>query len=579
MRKLVLLMLTTALLVGAVAMPTAAAPQEALTRLADYYPADTVLFFASRTDGDFIATLETVTDKISGALPAGSIPDLSDSLDMAAQQIDPEGDFESVFGPWLGDTMAFGIPEFNMRGSDQPVIVALEITDADAAEAFLESSGALETYSRDEEDGYTLFSPMNRQAGQPFVILRDDIALLSINADIVATGGLQDSPLSANDAFISTVNQLPASEYNMVFYNDYGQLVSAMMPTLMDNSISGSMPPLPDFYSDVFDALGPQAYGATIIDGRSLTLDFVATFTDTSVFDQFGGISTEGMEPVDPAFARFIPSGTPLVIQVNGADRTYAAQMESLNAMFDSFMEQGVLDEDDLQEFKQGVFALETGIRGVTGLEPGEIFDWMTGDLAIYLGLSPRASDASSIMDIMGDLPVDFAVTLEATDPAAASAVVEGLANGLADLPAEGLSVSREDVNGANALVFSFAGQGVPFPIELLVAANDDIFTFGTRRYVSFALNPGEGLDTDPAYLESVGTLLPDSASILYLSGAGLQPLADIMMLADDSRSTERDAETLSAVLDLISSASISTNILDEGGFSSVARLVWTLPE
>lgn len=580
MRKLVLLMLTTALLVGAVAMPTAAAPQEALTRLADYFPAESVIYAAVRTDGDFIATLETVTEKLNDALPAGAaIPDLSDALDMAAQELNPDGDFASVFGTWLGGAAAIGIPTYEPRSSEQPVIVAIEITDADAAEAFLESSGALETYSRDEQDGYTLLSPMTRRAGQPFVIIRDDVALLSINADIVATGGLQDSPLSATDAFVNTVNLLPESEYNVVFFNDYGRLIGAMMDNFatFESDFSGETA-MADMYTDLFAAIGPQAYGATILNERSLTIDLVATYADTTVFEQFGGLTTEGMEPVDAAFAGFIPAGTPLVIMSNTADRTYEDQMEQLNTLFDSFMAQGMLDEDDLREFKQVIFALETGIRGLTGLEPSEVFDWMTGDMALYLGLSPSASDASSLMDVIGDLPVDFAVTLEATDPAAASAVVEGLANGLEDLPAEGLTVSREDINGTNALVFTISGQGMPFEIELLLAANDSIFTFGTRRYVTFALNPGEGLDTDPAYLEAAATLVPNSAAILYLSGAGLQPITDIMVLADDSRSTQREAESLSAVLDLISSASISASI--DGGFTySSMRMVWTLPE
>ncbi|MBK8022354.1 MAG: hypothetical protein IPK19_13250 [Chloroflexi bacterium] len=98
-------------------------------------------------------------------------------------------------------------------------------------------------------------------------------------------------------------------------------------------------------------------------------------------------------------------------------------------------------------------------------------------------------------------MPVDFTVTLEATDPATARALVDGLANGLEDPPVEEVSVTREDIGGANALVITVNSSDVPFPLELVLAANDQVFSIGTRHYVTFVA--GRGLDTDPAFQES----------------------------------------------------------------------------
>ncbi|MCK6581146.1 MAG: DUF3352 domain-containing protein [Anaerolineae bacterium] len=577
MRKLLILMAAALILIGAFALPASAVPVDDLTQLAAYFPEDTALFAVTRTDDDFVAQLDAVLVQISAVMPPDSLPvkSLSEALNMMAQEFDPEGDFAGVFRTWLGDTLAFGLTDASAlggRGGDAPpVIIAVEITDATLAEEYMMMTGALENYSRDEMEGYVLYAPMTRRAGQPFVIFRDDVLLISLEAGNVETGGLQDSPLSANDTFLATLAQLPAAEYNAVVYNNLPAILQGMA------DLDEVMEEMPRLFHELFAAVGPQAYGATILDGRSMTLDAVVTYADTSMLDAMG-MSMVGREPVDPTFVRHIPAGTPLVIHANNAGFDYAVQIAVMRSLIEQMVDQGMGSQDDKQQAEAAIFAFETGIRGLTGLEPETAFGWMTGDVALYLGLTPRAADASSLFAIVSALPVDFAFTLEATDPAAAQALVDGLANGLKDLPVEEVTISREDIAGANALVVTVNTPDLPFPIELIMAANDEVFSLGTRRYVTFALAPGEGLDTDPAYQEAAANLLPNSSTVLYAAGAGLQPLARLAQMEDNSSSTRRDGEALGAVLGLISSASISV-ALDDTGTAATERLVWTLPE
>ncbi|MBK8027289.1 MAG: DUF3352 domain-containing protein [Chloroflexi bacterium] len=576
MRKLLLTLAVALVLIGALALPAAATPVSQLTALAEYFPDQTPLFAAVRTDDDYVALLDSVVAKLGAVLPSGSLPvdSLSGALDMMSQSFDPEGDFESIFRSWLGDTLAAGIVDASTLNERTPsMIIAAEITDAALAEEYMMATGALERYSREERDGFVLYSPMSRMAGQPFVMFRSDVMLISVEAGNVESGGLQSTPLSASETFTSTLASLPAAEYNGVIYNNLPVILQAMMES---GEMGQMMDEMPGMYMDMMSAVGPQAYGATILDGRSLTIDLVSTYTGESTMEVLG--VSMNSEPVDPTFARFIPAGTPLVIHANNASFNYGTQIDLMRTMFSELIEQGMGEEEDLRELEQVIFAFETGVRGLTGLEPEEAFGWMTGDVAMYLGLTPRAADASSLFAIISALPVDFAVTLEATDPAAAQALVDGLANGLENLPVDEVSVTREDIGGANALVITVNSSDVPFPLELVLAANDQVFSMGTRRYVTFAMQPGEGLDTDPAFQEAAATLLPNASAVLYAAGEGLQPLARLAQMEDNPSSTRRDGEMLEAFFNLVSSSSISA-AMDETGTVATGRMVWTLPE
>lgn len=566
MRKLFALLIVTVALIGAVFVPVAAAPAADVAQLAAYFPEDTALFAAARTDDDFIATLDTVVGTLAEALPRGSLPVSSarELLNFLSISVDPEGDFDSVFRSWLGDTAVVGILSFETgRGSDPATILAAEITDQAGAEMYLEATGVTEGYTREERDGAVIYTPRLRMGGQPFVIVREDALLISMGADNVEAAGVQSAPLSENAAFIDTLARLPQASYNAVIYNDFVNIFNQM----------SAAAPLPEEFAALYGALGPQVYGATIVDGRSLTIDVVATYTDLAALEAVSG-DMSATSPVDMALADHVMAGTPLVILANNG--AGAQPLEQLETVIESFSEQGMMTEQDMRDFRQGLFFIETGIRGITGMEPDDVFGIFAGDVALTLGLSAAASDAADMAALGESLPVEFGLIAVPTDGAMAEALVEGLATNLSDFVAENLTIARDEIGGANALVLTVeASADTPFPIELVIATNGDVIAAGTRRTVEFALAPaaGAGLSSDPAFIEAMATLLPDSIAIAYAAGEGFQPLARVV--AADSNSS--DGENLGILLSLISSASISsTQVTDNAAF---ARLVWTLPE
>ncbi len=574
MRKLFVLLAAVAVLVGALVVPVTASTPAELTRLAEYYPSDTLLFAAIRTDDDFIAELDSLVGTLADTLPSGTLPvsSLREILNFASMSIDPEGDFDSVFRSWLGDSASIGVLDFDMTGaSSAPFIVAVEINDQASTEIFLEANGVIDGFTREEVDGAIVFTPMMRMGDQGVVVIRDDVLLLALELDDLAIAGMQSDPLSGVEAFSSTIARLPEESYNAVIYNDFGALLAKSMEF---NEAMSTMQ-MPPSYLEALEAIGPQVYGATILDGRSLTIDLVATYDDMAALQAVAGMTMSmTTEPIDPTFASHIPAGTPLVIIANNS--VGGQPIAQLEALIDSFATQDMFTESDERQARQAIFALETGIRGITGLEADEVFGLFTGDIAATLGLSAAASDASSLEGLASAMPVEFAIIAEATDAAKFAELVEGLATGLTDLPVEEVTIGRSDVAGSNGLVITIKGDNMPFTIEIVIASNEDVFAIGTRRAVQFALAPtaGAGLDSDPAYIEAAGYLLADPVSIAYAAGGGFQPLARLLAANEFS---EREGESLAAVLNLISSASVSAVAIGED--SSVARLVWTLPE
>jgi hypothetical protein len=577
MRKISALSLTLLLLFGALTAPAAAVPPDDLTQLAVWFPEETPLFIAVRTDDGFIETLDGVVGVLNRTLPPGTLPfsSLNAALDMASAPFAPQGTFQSVFRSWLGDTAAIGIlsaPDLNSSDSP-PVLAAIAITDRDGAIAYLDRVGSLRRYAREERDGAIIYSPMLRMAGQPFYIFRENVLLIGIEADNVTTAGVQASALAASQKFRDAIALLPQPSYNAIIYNDVAALLSATpdFAEMMESNLGG--------IGSLFSAIAPQVYGATIVNGRSLTLDITISYADISVLEQLGGVALPGeIPPTDPAFARYIPAGTPLLILANNAAGTQP--IAQLDRVIDQLEQSGAFSEREIREVRQAVFALRTGIRAVSGLEAEEAFAWMSGDIALTLGLSSTALNAANPDGLLAALPVEFAFIAEAVDPAGAAALVAGLTNALRDLPSEQITIIEQTFDGTPALGFAIKTPDLPFTVELFLASDDEVFVFGTRDAVAFALDPvaGAGLDTDPAYVEALRGILPDAVAIAYASGTPFLPLADMLARQEDF-SLSRDGQNLGAALRLINSSSISSTVLTTDTYSAMARLVLTLPE
>ena len=580
MRKLTLLLLSI-LIAGVFALPVAAVPIADLTTLADYFPEDAPFFAAFSIDDEHIDTIDALIEQVASTLPDAESASLRDALDMLVSSIDRGSTFDESIRPWLGDVAAFGfMPLAQTDRFNNPIaLIAVSITDREAAETYFNEAAPSDAFEVTEEDGYTLYE---EEDGNRHFVFRDDVILLASDLSALEDGAVQETALSAADAFNAAVDMLPESSYNGVIYLD--------TPALVETAMLASMKDMMDEFDDVelfgqqmqtamqmIDFYEAQAIGLTILDDRSLTLDFAAPVNaaalDGFMVDPFQYTTT----PVNLDLARFIPAGMPLVSFGTNLRDAYDATLENFASLIEMQQDMGGEMEGDFEDFETAIWGLEFVVRGITGLELREdILEWMDGTYAFYLGLSPAASDASNVFAALQTLPVDFGLVVEVTDNAGAQTLMAGLVSNLANLPAsaaEDVTITTEQINGADAISIVMETDSMPETVELMIGGNDEVFVLGTRRAVEAALNPGNGLDADPAFAEALQYALADTYSLFYLSGEGLLPIARLMESAGGD--AEEGAAAVEGVFSLISSASFSAVLVDDG---VVGRGVLTLP-
>lgn len=575
MKRLVFVLGIIGLVFGLVALPVAA--QDAAqggtaeyTTLAQYFPGDTPLYASFRTDEAFVQTLDDLAARIGSVLPGGMMSgSLQELLDQVASAVKPGGTFADTIRPWLGDVAAIGVYTLDDTGYVPPLTIAIRITDQNAAESFFDALPNADRYTLSEGDGYTLYSPDSSVSSDPYYVFRSDVALITGDEALAQSGGVLASSLAQNDALGTALDLLPAPQYNGVMYVD----TPAIMTNAMQDrtSATGMNMNAMGAFSSMFDVIQPQAFGFTILNDNALTID-VASPLAQGESDMFNAMMAR--QPVDLSFAQYIPAGTPLVIHSTDLYDGYKNALDQLQNLAKSLPKNSGMSSNDIDT---AVFGLNFVIRGLTGLQADDALGWMTGDYALYLKFSPEFSDSPNLDSAPSSLPVDFGVAFAVTDADAVQNLYDGLSESLSSFAGENATVTHETLgSGDDTLVLTFDNSDMPFPVELLIAKNNDVFVIGTRRMVNAALAPQNGLDNDATFGDASATLLDNPTVVFYLEGNSLQPFARALINSSSS-SDQRDGANLKAILGLIHSATISANIEpDQSG--SVTRLVWTLP-
>lgn len=596
-RLLVIILLLGALGIISV-MPALATPVSELNALARYYPSDTPIFAAVRTDDAFFSELDGILAKIAAALPPGTVPPLTvvEAFDMALAEANPPLNFQQDIRPWLGDTMAFGVLEIPAQegatsqmlrsrafDDDAPVLVAVAITDRAAVTDFFVNgmtAGDVE-FERSDEASYTLITPVEDE--KTTIVIRDDVLFVTNRPDSATT--IPDGSLASSAAFNETFALLPGDDYNVSVFMDFGAFLEAGMVNDPDAQ------ELMGLFGGMFSAIGPQAWGATLLDGVSLTLDAAQRITDASAFEQLG-LPLTSMKAINPAFAAHIPAGATLSIHSTDLNRSIGSLYDFLEKQIASMREMGVGDSDNLDEAAQGIAQVENTFTTFTGLDlRSDVLGWMTGDYALFIMPSPDL-DVRSRFGIFRAFPVDFGLAVEVTDPAAAARTVQGLTEGaerIAALAAEQegtstpnraqITISSETMMGAEVTVIRISGGNSPWPVELLMGANDEVMALGTRYAVQSILGRDGGLPSNAAYTRAQDYVLANAYSLGYFGPQSLLPLADLITAFADADDTEaaRNAESARSLINLFQSASASQSVDAEG--NAISRLVLTLSE
>ena len=597
MRRVLLVGLSLALVLGAVVAPAAAVPAADLTTLADYFPADTAVYFSIRTDEGFIDELDTLVDTVRDSLPRGIVPPftLRDALDeVMAEAFGEDATFDNTIRTWLGDTVAVGVlnlDEAMMGGmrDEPPMLIALDVTDRDAAEAFILQSYAandVEVASEDKGD-YTVLIP--ESPSNAFFALGDDVLLLTPERDLLPTNS-DFLSLADNTEFTDSVAALPASDYNAILALDLQDMVSQSYDMMMSQSeMMGPSAEMLAALQPLYEDYPRQTLGLTILNDRSLTIDFSQSALDyAALSDTFLGNITPLLDapPVDVAFAAHVPADAPFAIQGAGFGDSVAYFIDVFSAAMELGMQQSLMmnqtdggvdnvpamvqdmDANDIRAF------IDLSFSGMTGLDLEEdVLPYLNGNAVAFGRALP--SEATN-------MTVDGAMVFEVTDAEAMQGIMDQLVEALdryeADYTNEGgVLVLPGVIRGFFPERFQEDLDAEP-TFDFLIGLNDDVFVLGSREAVEFVLSgEGDSLADDPAYIEAQATFLEGSQQVGYVGFGPIRTLLEQVVAALDNGSRDQGVGAALMVLDAVSSASYSAHINPDG--SSIGRMVLTLSE
>ncbi len=607
-----LLMVLLALVVGATVVPVAvASPLEDILALAQYFPAETPVLIGFRTDDAVIEELDALVARIAEGLPPGTVPpfSLEALLDAGiAEAFGSDATFENTIRPWLGDTAAVGVlsleETFGMgmmgqsmgsgaalqTATDAPALIAVSVRDREAAEAFMKDlipeSGGM-TVRRNNPAGFTVYIPRQTTDGM-IIAIGDDVALITNQEDLPAlTGDFQS--LGDNPDFAATAALLPETLYNAVALLNVGDTFSQMFQTMLDAGM------MPAESMDMFEMLMPiyenfpmQAVGLTLLDERSLTIDFAQTAFDYSMLgDALGGIvPPTSFEPVDLSFTENIPADAPFFIQGTQFGTLLDYALDAFGVAFEIGIQQATAmpgASAEIPPFVRNIDAaqfrafVELAFAGFTGLNLTEdVIPYLNGNSAVFGRVLPAGEDEDNFT-------VDTAVVIEVTDAAAMQSIYDELLGSLEAYEAEfteedGVIVLPGLIRGFFPPEFPKATLEAP-EYDFLIGLSDDVFAFGSRPAVEFALDAaGESIADDPNFVTAQQFLLPDAETIGYLNMDAVSELAQGMLaMFPDAAGSMGEAEQALMLLDLFDSASVSSVLNDDG--SALSRLVVTLAE
>jgi len=516
-KKLLLFLVVVSLL--SLSVLSAGAQSANPASMAQYFPANTELFFSMRTDDAFVAEVDAIFADVLAKIPAElGIPpiSLSTGIDLALAE---QGTNLAELRTWLGDSFALGITDLAVIADDDPgnddtalAIFALAINDQAAFDAFLQSVGGEEFAQapRIEQDGFIVYTAPETADDEVVVAIGSDVVLIQVNSTALPFG-FADS-LASNADYQSISDALPAASYNALGYINLPAFFAGAME-------SASSSDLEDLAALGFDptAVGGAAFGMTILDGRTFTMDFAQSI-DSQVID------VTALPTVDLAFASNIPAGAELVM--HGTDLS-----SSLRGMLETISEIAPEGEPDpVEQLTQGINAIGLDLEA-------DILSWTKGNYAAYVDLDTDAvlAAVSANSPNFDTLPVDMGVLLEATDKDAAERLATSLGNTLTGILAQEEMVTVSASTVGDVPVTSISGvipvDGAALPFEMTLGANSEAFFFSTRGGAEFLVGNEPGLNTDPVFNDAAQYFLPNPYLVLYTNDTGFLTILTVPTL------------------------------------------------
>ncbi len=528
MRRLITRMITAFILLSVLAAsvvlaaPTAQERFGTLESLSTYFPKDTMLYAATRTDSNLVSSLDRLMQIIASQLPQGTIPaeiptTLTMALDLLAKQR-MGGNFADTVRPWLGDTLAVGIyPAIHSAGGR----MVIKITDPKAAhDAVLK---ALPNWSSQGADGYSLIAPTDVTDHNRIAIYPDVMIIYSWSDDVGPQKAATVTPnVSTNSYYTTALARLPDTGYDMLAFVDTPVLVAYNERSSYHNSSEWIFP------AAILRSIGSTGIGVHVGNDQTLTVDAVQTLGNTAGLDALGVHFTGQGAALNADLLKRIPHDSLFVMQAADMGSMLEFVGTSIQTAAKKFQVvlPGIITGVAYSSSASTAGLVSGGFSGIINTEWANVFfsnlsgyDYTSeirpllgGSTAFFLNINPAYNPNSPTF--VNREPLDGALLFEAADAQTAQQFVSKLQRELAiDIYSSGdQNAARiQEVRlpgGAQGVSLSIYGEtGQPFD-QFIAASQDNLLVIGTARAVNQVVG-GDGLGfdvTSSASLANAGT-------------------------------------------------------------------------
>ncbi len=378
--------------------------------LAERVPGNAVTYLHVNIDpaGSQKLGLLSLVDRINDAADEDLI-----SFEMFESQMGAETDisFEEDIRPWLGTQAAAFVSSFPLPQSFETPDLALlvDVTDAEAASAFVESQGTFEAWDAgDGRQGWIL------EEGEPnaVAVIDDGVLFGGTEAAVRAALGA-DGTLADNEAYSASIDQLPDRV-----------LTGWVNAEAFVGALGSEAEPFAEQLSDV----GQTAFSLSFTDGA-------VEFTSVQNGQAGQQVDASAMAPLGS-----LPAGGLLYGRTPAVGQSIQALVDGIDAQEQALAEEFGDSDFPLpsEEIDQGLMEIGTSLAELTGL---------IGDLTFAVGY-----DASQPTDNVRGL-----LQVAVTDEARAAELLDTIAE---DIPSDsGITVAPGSIAAGQASVSVEGGQ------------------------------------------------------------------------------------------------------------------------
>ncbi|MBL8161268.1 MAG: DUF3352 domain-containing protein [Anaerolineae bacterium] len=543
-----------------------------LETLTAYFPTNTLVYGAVRSDPAYIETLSGLYDYVVARLPQDVIgsdvpPTLAEVLNQTFAGFD--GDFDTTVSPWLGESIALGVLPY--RNSIEMRLV-IAITDQAAALKTLTRPLARDGWVEQQQPGYTRFVKDNDYDDSSIVVFPNVIIISSEQLTSLETAGVESPNLSSSPYYSDAIALLPAASYNLLAYVDTPMVLATSVGSDWSRSQGERL-----LMAALIRMVGPTAAGGTLTGEKTLTLDVAQRFGNRAGLDALG-IQLPGTgQTLDTNFLANVPSDAVLVAHGANLNNGYEFVRNNLGEIVNII---GLLPEGSVEggQTIAGINRLfEVVFANVTGLNyEQDVQSWVSSDFALFVEANPDFNpNTPNAM-----WPVELGAVFRVSDPASAAGFVTKLER---ELPItlralderNTVTVERVEVAaGATAIsvtAYEYRFDSDPRIVaDSLIGANDSVVVMGTRDAATSILNGEAG-----GFQAVLPEPLPNTGLALYVNSTPLIAALERWSQLRPGLMNQNDMQQLLVLTNLLEGATISAAGTPNSDL--VARLTLTL--